>query len=431
MTMNQMIPPSRAEIEEALDLSTARQSRRWLKRGLWLAIVLGLFAAAYYGYQSYAAANSKITYETMPATTTDLTVTVSATGTIQPITQVDIGSEMSGVVRTVNVDDNSTVKAGDVLAVLDTERLEAQKQRALAQIAAAEARLAETRATLAERQTLADRLASLRKRGLSTQQDHDNARSAVTRGAAAIDASEADVASTRADLAILETELKRSLITSPIDGVVLKRTAEPGQTVAASFQAPVLFTVAQDLSRVQLEAAVDEADMGAVKAGQRASFTVDAYRGRDFPATIERLSYAPETVDGVVTYKAVLSAPNEDLALRPGMTATARIIVEEFQQALTVPNEALRYQPPRVEPSRGFSITQIFMPRFPRSERGKRESNPDGSRDIHVLRAGVPEKLAVKAGASDGRRTVILAGDLKDGDEVITAQRSQSGGAAP
>lgn len=430
VTMNQMTPPSRAEIEEALDLTTARKGRRWLKRVFWLVLLAGLLAGGWYGYQSYSAAGAKITYDTLPATTADLTITVSATGTIQPITQVDVGSEMSGVVRDVNVDDNSIVKAGDVLAVLDTERLQAQKLRARAQIAAAEARLAQAKTSLAESKSLEERQTSLRKRGLSTEQSFDSAKFAALKGEAAIAAAEADLAGIKADLAIIETDLKRSLITSPIDGIVLKRAAEPGQTVAASFQAPVLFTIAQDLTRVQLEAAVDEADMGAVKAEQKATFTVDAYRGRDFPAAIERLSYAPETVDGVVTYKAILSAPNEDLALRPGMTATARIIVEQYEKALTVANEALRYQPPRVAESSGFSITSLFLPRFPRSERGKSAVSADGSRDIYVLRNGAPVKLTIKTGASDGRRTLVLDGELKDGDEVISAQRSQSAGAS-
>lgn len=422
--MNQMTPPSRAEMEEALDLTTARKGRRWLKRLVWLVFLAGLLTGGYYAYASYTAAGTKVSYDTMPATTADLTITVSATGTIQPITQVDIGSEMSGVIRAVNVDDNATVKAGDILAVLDTARLEAQKLRALAQITASEARLEQAKITLAESLNQEERQTSLRKRGLSTEQTFDNARFGTQRGTAAIAAAEAELEGLKADLAIIETDLKRSLIVSPIDGVVLKRAVEPGQTVAASFQAPVLFTIAQDLTRVQLEAAVDEADMGAVKAGQKATFTVDAYRGRDFPAAIERLSYAPETVDGVVTYKAILSAPNGDLALRPGMTATARIVVEYHEKALTVPNEALRYQPPRVAESSGFSITQLFMPRFPRSERGKREANPDGSRDLYVLRNGAPVKVTVKAGASDGRRTLIRDGELKDGDEVVTAQRT-------
>lgn len=430
--MNIMTQPSRADVEEALELTTARKGRKWIRRFVWSAAAALVVVGGIYAYERYAAARGAIVYDTSPAEVTNLTVTVSATGTIQPITQVDVSSELSGVIRTVSVDDNSIVKAGDTLATLDTERLEAQKARAAAQLAGAQAKLAEARATLEQRQTLSARQRDLRKRGLSTEQDQQSAIADLARAEAAVAASEADTASAKADLAILEADLKRAVITSPIDGVVLKRAAEPGQTVAASLQAPVLFTLAQDLTRVQLEAAVDEADMGAVKTGQKAGFSVDAYRGRNFPAQIERLSYAPETVDGVVTYKAILSAPNADLALRPGMTATARIITEDHANVLTVPNEALRYAPPRVEESRGFSITQIFMPRFPRAERGKREESPDGMRDVHVLRNGLPEKVSVKTGASDGRRTVILSGDLKEGDQLITAQRTAAAaGAGP
>jgi HlyD family secretion protein len=419
-----MTQPSRADVQEALELTTARKGRKWLNRLVWIAALAVLVAGGIYGYERYSAAQEAIVYDTKPAETGNLTVTVSATGTIQPITQVDVSSELSGVIRSVKVDDNSIVKAGDTLATLDTERLEAQKARAEAQIAGAEARLAEAKATLDQRKTSSARQQDLRKRGLSTAQDSQSATADLARAEAAVAAAAADAASSKADLAILEADLRRAVIVSPIDGVVLKRSAEPGQTVAASLQAPVLFTLAQDLTRVQLEAAVDEADMGAVKSGQKAGFSVDAYRGRNFPAQIERLSYAPETVDGVVTYKAILSAPNEDLALRPGMTATAKIITEDYANVLTVPNEALRYAPPRAEESRGFSITQIFMPRFPRAERGKREASPDGMRDLYVLRNGAAEKLSVKTGASDGRRTVILSGEIKDGDQLITAQRT-------
>ncbi len=161
------------------------------------------------------------------------------------------------------------------------------------------------------------------------------------------------------------------------------------------------------MSRIQVEAAVDEADIGTVKVGQSATFNVDAYRNRNFPARIERLSFAPETVDGVVTYKAILSAANDDLALRPGMTATARVVVEEFKQVLTVSNEALRYQPPPQQNAEGFSITRMFMPRFPRGQRGKRETSADGTRAIYVLKNGAPVEARVKVGASDGKNTII------------------------
>jgi HlyD family secretion protein len=423
--MNQLSPPDRTEIENALGLDGSRSRKRWTRRLVWLALVAVLVGGGAWLWQRQATEAATISYDTMPAIEADLTITVSAAGTIEPLTQVDIGSEMSGVVRTVTVADNDIVKAGHVLATLDTSRLEAQRQRAVAQGQAANARLAEARATLGERQDTVKRQKVLRSKGLSTDQDMEAAGSALSRAEAAVNAAMAEVDANTADIAIIDADLSRSNIISPIDGVVLKRAVEPGQTVAASLQAPILFTIAQDLSRIQLEAAVDEADMGAVAKGQSATFVVDAYRGRNFPARIERLSFAPETVDGVVTYKAILSAANDDFALRPGMTATARIIVEEHKDALTIANEALRYQPPREAQSQGFSITQLFMPRFPRSERGKRVANADGTRDIFVLNGGKAEKRAVKLGASDGKRTLIVSGEVKADDAVVTGQRTQ------
>ena len=185
----------------------------------------------------------------------------------------------------------------------------------------------------------------------------------------------------------------------------------------------MLFQIAQDLTRIQLEAAVDEADIGQVKVGQSARFSVEAYRNRDFPARIERLSFAPVTVDGVVTYTAVLSAGNSDFSLRPGMTATARITVEEYQNALTVPNEALRYQPPLQQEAESFSITRMFMPRFPRAQRGKRETSADGMRSVYVLENGKPVERRVKTGATDGKQTIITEGNLKVDEALVIAQK--------
>lgn len=420
--MNQQKPLSPQMIEESLGLTRGHSARRWLGRALLVVLALLLVAGGLYWYGQRQSAATAISYETQPAKVADLTVTVSATGTIQPITQVEIGSEQSGVVRQVLVEENDAVKTGQPLATLDTARLEAQRARMAAQVAAAEARVANAKAALEESQQTQTRQNTLRKRGLSTGQDMDTADAAVARNAASLKAAEADVASAKADLVIIDTDLAKTRIVSPIDGVVLKRQVEPGQTVAASLQAPVLFKIAQDLTRIQLEAAVDEADIGDVKLGQSATFTVDAYRNRSFPARIERLSYAPETVDGVVTYKAVLSAPNDDLALRPGMTATARITTELYKNVLTVPNEALRYAPPVERASRGFSITQMFVPRMPRSgTRG--QATADGKRSIYVLRQGSPQELKVETGASDGKVTQIVSGDLKPDDPVIVAQK--------
>jgi HlyD family secretion protein len=421
--MNQHTPPTTTDIETALGLSPVTRRSRLKRRILGGLVVVAVLFGGYWLYWRTQTASTTITYETTPATITDVIVTVSATGSIQPITQVDIGSEASGVVRQVLVDENALVKTGDVLVTLDTTRLDAQRARVLAQLQSAEARFAEANATVSERRLTENRQKSLRAKGLSTGQDMDTAEAASLRADASLVAAKADIAAAKADLSIIEADISKTRVLSPIDGVVLKRSVEPGQTVAASLQAPVLFQIAQDLKRIQLEAAVDEADIGTVKVGQAATFTVDAYRNRNFPARIERLSFAPETVDGVVTYKAILSAANDDLALRPGMTATARIVVEEYKQALVIPNEALRYAPPAQQEAESFSITRMFMPRFPRSQRGKRDTSADGSRNIYVLNNGKPLETKVKTGASDGKVTVVTNGDLKADAPVITAQK--------
>lgn len=421
--MNQYTIPDQKDIEAAIGVSLASRRKRNLRRLLWPLFAVALIAGGIYAYRANEAASNIVSYETSPAVTRDLTITVSASGTIEPLTQVDVGSEMSGVIRDVLVDDNSLVKRGDVLARLDTTRLEAQRTRANAQVISAQSRLADAEAAKAERVLIANRQAQLRKQRLSTEQDFEAAQAAVTRADATIASARAEIDIAKADLALVDADIAKAALVSPIDGIVLKRSVEPGQTVAASFQAPVLFTLAQDLKRIQLEADVDEADVGVVKTGQSAVFSVDAYRGRNFPAKIERMTFAPETVDSVVTYKTTLSADNEDLSLRPGMTATAKITVAEFEKVLTIPNEALRYAPPRQAQSESFSITRIFMPRFPRSEKGKRTENQDGTRSIYVLRSGESIEVKIKTGETDGKVTIVREGELKDGDELIIAVR--------
>jgi HlyD family secretion protein len=421
--MNQLNHPSTQEIETALGLSSNKRRSRMLRRLVWALIAVAVLAAAYWFYTNRQSANTAITYETQPAQIADVVVTVAATGTIEPLTQVDVGSEASGVVREVNVDENDLVKKGDIIAVLDTTRLLATRTRTVAQLKSAEARVVDAQATLAERVLLENRQKALRQKGLSTGQDMDTAEAGALRADAAMAGARADVDAAKAELAIIDADIAKTNIVSPIEGVVLKRSVEPGQTVVSASQSVVLFQIAQDLSRIQLEAAVDEADIGDVKVGQSATFTVDAYRGRSFPARIERLSFAPETVDGVVTYKALLSAANEDLSLRPGMTATARIVVEEHKQVLSVVNEALRYQPPVTKANEGFSITRMFMPRFPPSQRGKRNVAEDGTRAVYVLRDNNPVELRVKVGATDGKLTVVTSGELKPNDAVVIAQK--------
>lgn len=421
--MNIQTPPGPADIEAMLGLDRQSRRKRRGKRLFWLLVLALLLVAAGWWLLAGRPAGTAISYDTAPAERKTLVVRVQATGNIQPTTEVEVSSERSGVIRAVNVKANSLVKKGDVLAELDTERLEAELARDKAALAAAEARLADAKATLAEKQIIFDRAERLSKQGISSTQDLDTARAARARAEAGVTAAEADIAVARAELAMQETDLVKTRILSPVDGIVLKRAAEPGQTVASSLQAPVLFTLAEDLARMQLEADIDEADIGAVKDGQTASFTVDAYPGRSFPAVIDTVEYSPEVTDNVVTYKAILTVDNTDLLLRPGMTATAQIVVQEVPDALAVPNAALRYSPPKEEKAKGFSIMNLFIPRMPRGERSTAPA-ADGERTLHVLKDGKPSPVKVHVGVSDGKDTAIVSGDLKAGDEVITSSRA-------
>lgn len=423
--MNIQSPPSPAEIEAILGIDTKSRRRKRRKRVLW-AIVLALLVAGA-GWWLFVAGSGgpQMTFETTPAARKTLVVRVQATGNIQPTTEVEVSSERSGVIRSVNVKANSTVKKGDVLAELDTERLEAELVRVKASLAAAEARLADAKATALERQLLLQRAERLSKQGIASTQDLDTARAAKSRAEAAVGAAEADIAVVKAELVMQQTDITKTRILSPVDGIVLKRDAEPGQTVASSLQAPVLFTLAEDLARMQLEADIDEADIGVVKTGQKATFTVDAYPGRSFPAVIETIEYSPEITDNVVTYKAVLIVDNRELVLRPGMTATAQIVTQEVADALAVPNAALRFTPPREAAPQEFSVNKLFIPRMPRSERQQAPAS-DGARTLYVLENGQPKAITVHTGVSDGKETEIVSGELREGDAVIVSSKAAS-----
>jgi HlyD family secretion protein len=417
--MNMQRVPEPGEIQRILELDPAPRRKRRMVRVLIGAIIIALLGGGALWYQRASSSSAATIYQTEAVERGKLVVTVTATGTIEPTTQVDVSSEMSGVVRAVNVDNNSLIKKGDILAQLDIDRLEAQLARAKATLAANEARLTDAQATVEERTRAYGRQESLRKKGFSPEQDLEVARAARDRAIAAVTSAEADIAVAKADVHLQEIEIAKSRIVSPIDGIVLKRSVEPGQTVASSLQAPVLFTLAEDLKRMQLEAEVDEADIGTVATGQTASFTVDAYPGKSFAARIETLEFSPQEVEGVVTYKAILSVDNSELLLRPGMTATAQIIVRQLDDALSVPNAALRYEPPKQAERQSRGFMALFMPRPPRFESATKNEAPTGERAVWVLKDQKPYRVTVTAGATDGKRTEIVAGDVAVGDPLI------------
>ncbi|MBI2717923.1 MAG: efflux RND transporter periplasmic adaptor subunit [Rhizobiales bacterium] len=422
--MNVQTLPDQAEIARALGLDARSRRRKWRGRLLWLVLLAVATAAGTWWYLDQQQRAAKLSYVTAPAAYSDMVIKVEATGNIQPTTQVDVSSELSGVIRTVAVDFNSVVKKGDVLAELDAVKLRRQLGRAKASLAAAEAQVLTARATVEETDLAFKRARALQDKGISSTQDLNTAQAARDRATAGLALAEANVRVAEADVALQQTDVDKTRIVSPVDGIVLKRNAEPGQTVASSLQAPVLFTLAEDLTRMQVEAAVDEADIGAVATGQQAVFTVDAYPGRAFPAVIQMIENSPRLTENVVTYTAILGVDNGALLLRPGMTATAEIVVRQIPHALVVPNGALRYEPPKAPDQRSFSITSLFLPRIPHFEPSANKPTGNGERTLYVLEKGQPAAVAVKTGASDGQVTEVLSGDLKEGDKVIVSVKT-------
>ena len=410
-------PVTTGTIEAELRLDRKGRSCRW-RFWLYVLLFLVLLAAGGRYYMRDAGTGNAVSFVTTPAETGDLTVEVTATGTLQPLTQVDISSELSGIVRSVSATENQYVKKGDVLAALDTTRLLAEIDRAKASVKAADAKVADAHTTLKETTAAQVRAAQLTARGMATEQALEAATAVRDRAQAALDAAEANAAIAAAELKLQEADLQKSTIYAPIDGIVLTRSVDPGQTVASSLQAPVLFIIAADLRKMELKAAVDEADIGGVQHGQKARFSVDAFPGRIFDADIRDIAYASVTTDGVVTYDARLEVDNEELLLRPGMTATVEIVTREADNVLTVPSAAFRFRPPVAEQSSGWSLDQLFRPRMPRRDRDTRPQRTDGSRPLYVLKDGQPELVYVKPGATDAERTEIVSG-LSAGDPVI------------
>ncbi|WP_114954775.1 efflux RND transporter periplasmic adaptor subunit [Sphingosinicella terrae] len=423
------------------DFLGAPPARPWWRRPKWILAALGLVALLFLLSRCFAG-EAGGGYATETARRGNLTVTVSATGNLQPTNQVEVGSEQSGLVTQVFVDNNDRVTVGQPLARLDTSRLQdtiVQAQAGLAaaqaQVATAEASAAQARANLA-RQEEVFRLSGGR---VPSETELDSARAENRRAIAGVRAAQAQVAQARAQLSSAQTNLSKATIYSPVTGVVLSRQIDPGQTVAASFQAPVLFTIAEDLAAMELEVRVDEADVGQVSEGQRATFTVDAYPGRTFEAQVNRVdvganasgtasgSTASATTGSVVAYTAALSVQNPELLLRPGMTATAEIVTTERRNVLLVPNAALRFSPEQGTGQQKSGVTSVLVPRGPRGMRGRPERQVSigrGSRQtIYVVSAdGNPQPVQVVVGESDGSQTEIVGGDLRPGMEVITAR---------
>ena len=418
---------SRARTQDIESVLGIGAQRRWgvARVAKWLVIIVAaLTVISGAAYWLLGGSQPAMSYVTEPVTNGTLIVSVTATGSVQPTNKVDISTELSGTVREVLVDYNSRVTPGQVLAELDTDRLEATVASSRARVAAAEARVAETAATIEEKQGDHERKQRLAEQQVTSVQDLAVAKAAYDRAVAAHAHALAEVKVAEADLELNETNLAKTCICSPITGIVLERNVDPGQTVAASLQAPVLFTIAEDLKQMELQVDVDEADVGKTVIGQKATFSVDAYPGRRFPAEIRDIRFASETVQGVVTYKAMLIIDNAELLLRPGMTATAEIVVREVEDALLVPNAALRFSPPSdMEDQQSVGLLRRIIPSMPRFRPASRPAEDGPDRTAWVLRDGVPTAVPIVVGASDGRSTEIVEGNITTDDQVIIDTR--------
>ena len=397
-------------------------SRRWL----WLAGALLVIAGAVLLYFRSGDTSDAPQYKTEPAEVGTLVVKVSATGNLEPTNKVDVGSELSGIVDQVYVDVNDHVKKGQVLARLDLAKLRDTVAKSRASLAAAVAQVLQNQATVAEARATLSRyrqVSQLSGGKVPSKSEMDTAEANLKRAEANEASARASVTQARATLQSDETDLTKASIRSPINGVVLSREVEPGQTVAASFQAPVLFTLAEDLSKMELQVDVDEADVGQVAAGQKATFSVDAWPGRKYAAVITRVGYGSQEKDGVISYLTVLEVGNDDLSLRPGMTGTADIVTLTHANVLLVPNAALRFTPPEAETTEkksGGSVVGALMPRLPRQSPKVQSATGNGSPRVWVLRDGQPVAIEIKTGATNGKMTEISGGSLKAGTQVIT-----------
>jgi HlyD family secretion protein len=408
-------------------------SKVWYRRPLlWAAVVaILLVAAGAWWWQARQAANAAPSYATQAAAKGDLTLIVTANGTIQPTRSISIGSELSGTVLKVNVDVNDRIKKGQVLVVLDTAKLRDQILRSRAVLAAASAKVAQTAATIKEAQAAFGRLeevARLSGGKVPSKSELDAGRAMLDRALADDASARAGVSDAAAALSTDEINLSKASISAPSDGVVLTRSVDPGNAVAASLQAVTLFTLAEDLAKLRLWVYVDEADVGSVKTGQDATFTVSAYPGRKFPARVTRVGFGSTITDNVVTYLTYLDVDNTDLSLRPGMTATATITATQRNDVLLVPNAALRFTPSTGSanaPAKA-GIASSLMPRIPGSNTRRSAAagaSTAGAKQVWVLRDGAAVAVPVSPGISDGHMTEITGGGLEVGMLVITDQK--------
>jgi HlyD family secretion protein len=375
--------------------------KRWI---IIAGIILVLAVASFLGFRYYQSTNQRLQYKTEKVQKGSISSQVIATGTVNPVTLVQVGSQVSGTIYKLSADFNSAVRKGQVIAQIDPALFQAKVDQAEADLKNARTSLEKEKTSLADNLRTLNRYKTLFQDQLVSQFDLDQAQTKYDLSLTAVKSTQAQIEQAQANLLTARTNLDYATIRSPVNGIVIARNVDVGQTVAASLQAPTLFTIAQDLKEMEVHTNVDEADIGRVKLGQSANFTVDSYPGEPFTAKVSQVRNAPTTVQNVVTYDVVLEVKNPDLKLKPGMTANVSIIIEEKENILKVPNGALRFKPPRKE---GTSL--------PESKRQRK-----GPVVWTLGEGNKPIPIPTQTGITDGQFTEIISSKIKEGDTVIT-----------
>ncbi len=431
-------PDSAEDLATIVASGASRPVRKWL----FTTLAVGLAGAgAWYYFQRNGNGEEKADYQTLESKTGRISLIVTAAGNLAPTNQIIVGSELSGTAKEVLVDTNDQVKKGQTLAKLDTSKLDQQTERSRASLLAAKARVSQAEATVAEsKASLArqEELHELSSGKTPSRATMETSRATLARAQADLASAQAAVTGAEADVRAFESDLAKTVIRSPVDGIVLARSIDVGQTVAASFTAPTLFTIAEDLKKMELLVNVSEADIGRIETGQTADFSVDAWPSRKYTATVKKVAFGAvgtgttakegsASSNTVVTYSTELEVTNEDLSLRPGMTATVDIAIVDKPDILVVPNAALRFDPVAAAAigktdETKKTLVQSLSPGGGRRWRGTpppKAGSSDSTPKVWTLIDGEPAEIEVTTGITDGRFTEITSGELTPGTPLI------------
>ena len=398
------------------------------KAYLWISLLIVVSVLGIYFYMfSAKSSTSNIEYTSSKVTKGDLEVVVSATGNLNPTNSVEIGIEVSGTIKEIYVDFNDEVKVGQVLAKLDTVKLQSQVDSSSAALAIAKASEKESATNLNNKKLVYDRTKKMFDSSngkYPSKNELDDTRFAYEAAVSSLEGARARVMQSMSNLNTDKQNLEKAHVKSSIDGIVLNREVEIGQTLAATMSAPKLFTLAKDLTKMDLIVSIDEADVADIKQGLDVSFTVDAYANKTFKGKIKQVRLNPITVNGVVTYETVVEVDNQDLLLKPGMTANAKIVTKQSLDHLLIPNSALRFKPKTIDVNKSAPKGPLSGPNFSKGNNGVKDLSKKDFASVYVLENSKAKMINVKVIDTDGKSSAIEPGELKEGDGVITAQRS-------